>query len=157
MSVAVEEKSIREMLDVVERIESVSRALPDSQQRSELNEAVRRLLPQIQPVRVEIAARLLGVSDKTVRAWVNADLLWTTQREPRVLLDPVRLHEVVHLAEDLRAAGAKNRELLEQIWYRLNDEAWLDNAGLMESLEQMARGQGRLLNANQLDRPTKDA
>ncbi len=157
MSVAVEEKSIREMLDVVERIESVSRTLPDSQQRSELNEAVRRLLPQIQPVRVEIAARLLGVSDKTVRAWVNADLLWTTQREPRVLLDPVRLHEVVHLAEDLRAAGAKNRELLEQIWYRLNDEAWLDNAGLMESLEQMARGQGRLLNANQLDRPTKDA
>lgn len=155
MSVAVEEKSIREMLDVVERIESVSRALPDGRQRSELLEAVRRLLPQIQPVRVEIAARLLGVSDKTVRAWVDAGLLFAAQEKPRLLLDPVRLHEVVHLAEDLRAAGRKNRELLDLIWYRLHDEAWLDDPDLMEGLAQMARGEYAPLDFDQLGQSTK--
>ncbi len=157
MSVAVEEKNIRAMLDAVELVESVSRTLPDNEQRSRLIEAVGKLLPQIQPVRVEIAARLLGVSDKTVRAWVKAGLLHTAQEEPRLLLDPVRLHEVVHLAEDLRAAGKKNRELLDHIWYRLNDELWLDNADLMESLGQMARGEYTLLNIDQLGESTKES
>ncbi|WP_162907808.1 hypothetical protein [Allorhizocola rhizosphaerae] len=47
--------------------------------------------------------------------------------------------------------------MLDLIQYRLHDEAWLDSADLMESLGQMARGEGRLLNADQLDQSTKES
>lgn len=157
MSVATEEKRIREMLGGIELIESVSRDLPlVDKRRSQLEEAVRKLLTQVEPIRVEIAARLLGVSDKTIRAWTKAGLLFAAQGKPRLLLDPVRLHEVARLADDLRAAGKKNRELLDLIWYRLSDEALLEDADLMESLAQMARGEYAPLDFDQLGPSTKD-
>lgn len=157
MSVATEEARIRGLLDSIEKIESVSESLPQSdERRDQLQEAVGLLLSQIEPVRVEIAARLLDMSDKTIRAWCAQGVLTPAAEEPRLLLDPHRLHDVMHVVRDLRAAG-KNRHLLDLVWFRLSDQALLDRDDLQESLAQMARGEVIPLDFTQFEQSTKDA
>lgn len=156
MSVAIEETRIRSLLDSIEVVESVSASMPaDDERRAQLLKAVDSLLSQIEPVRVEIAARLLDISDKTVRAWAKEGVLIPAVKEPRLLLDPTRLHEVMHLVKDLKAAG-KNRNLLDLIWYRLSDQALLDRDDLQESLAQMARGEYAPLDFEQFGQSTKE-
>jgi hypothetical protein len=90
------------------------------------------------------AARLLGLSEKTVRAWAAAGVLTVAPRSPRLLLDVRSVHAVSHLVSELRAAG-QDRDLLDQVWRRLEDAALLDRDDLRESLDQMCRGEGRVL------------
>jgi hypothetical protein len=54
------------------------------------------------------------------------------------------VHAVSHLVSELRAAG-QDGDLLDQVWRRLEDAALLDRADLRESLDQMRRGEGRVL------------
>src|SRR5688572_29393397 len=131
-AVATEEVHFRAMLDNIEQIESVAASFPEGdERRNVLRRAIDSLLSMIEPVRVEIAARLLGMSDKTVRAWTSHGVLTPAVEEPRLLLDVGRLHEVMHLVNDLRAAG-QNRHLLDLVWYRLSDQALLDREDLQE-------------------------
>jgi hypothetical protein len=62
-------------------------------------------LSSAEPVRVPIAARILLVSDKTVRAWADDGLLTPRTVRPRLLLDAERLHTVLRFLDDLRAEG----------------------------------------------------
>jgi hypothetical protein len=87
---------------------------------------------------------LLDLSDKTVRAWTDEGVLKATGHGPNLTLDPLRVHEVMHLVRDLRAAG-HDRNLLDAVWYRLSDQALLDREDLRESVEQMRRGEGRVV------------
>ena len=91
------------------------------------------------PVRISIAASILGMDEKTVRAWTNEGVLSAEGHSP-LGVGPERLYEVVRLVRELRAAG-RDRNLLKSVWYRLHDEALLDRADLIESLEQMRTGQ----------------
>jgi hypothetical protein len=157
MTVATEERRIRKLLDNVEAVESVSATFPTGdERRTKLEAAVESMLAEAEPVRVEIAARLLHISDKTVRVWAREGVLKPAVEEPRLLLDATRLHTVIHLAHDLRAAG-KNRNLLDAIWYRLSDQAFLDRDDLQESLAQVARGEYAPLDFSQFGQSTKDA
>jgi hypothetical protein len=61
-----------------------------------------------------------------------------------LLLDLQSVHEVRHIVQDLRALG-KDRDLLDEVWRRLSDAALLDRSDLGESIEQMRRGEGRVL------------
>jgi hypothetical protein len=101
-----------------------------------------RLLSSAEPVRVPIAARILLVSDKTVRAWAEDGLLTSRAVRPRRLLDAERLHTVLRFLDDLRAAG-QDRDFRDNLWIRLQDEALLDRADLAESLAQMNAGNMR--------------
>ena len=49
-----------------------------------------------------------------------------------------------HLIRELRAAGM-DRDLLDEVWHRLNDDALTDRDDFTESLTQMRRGHGRVL------------
>ena len=51
---------------------------------------------------------------------------------------------VLPLIRDLRATG-KDCDLLDELWRRLSDESVLDRSGQRDSIEQMRRGQGRVL------------
>jgi hypothetical protein len=95
-------------------------------------------------VRPVIAARLLGLSEKTVRAWAKAGVLAVAQQAPRLLLDVRSVHDVSHILRDLQALG-KDRDLLAEVWRRLSDAALLDRPDLRESMEQMRRGEGQVL------------
>jgi DNA-binding transcriptional MerR regulator len=99
-------------------------------------------LSSAEPVRVPIAARILLVSDKTVRAWVEDGLLTPRTVRPRLLLDAERLHAVLRFLDELRAAG-QDRDFRDNLWNRLRDEALLDRADLAESRSQMNAGNVR--------------
>lgn len=153
MTVAAEETRIKKALERVEAIEEVADTLEKSDdRRATLLGIAGGLLADIGPVRPRIAAHLLQLSEPTVRTWTREGVLTTTEQEAeRPLLDPHRVHEVMHLVRRLRAAG-RDRNLLEAVWHRLSDRALLDREDLHESLEQMRRGKGRVLTSEELER-----
>ncbi|HEV3382832.1 MAG TPA: hypothetical protein VG142_17855 [Trebonia sp.] len=68
-------------------------------------------------VRPVIAAKILGLSEKTVRAWEDAG----------------------HVLRELREEGLE-RDLFEHVWRRLEDQSLLDREDLRESIGQLLRG-----------------
>ena len=145
MTIAVEEKRLRSLFERVEIVEDVARTLPeDDERRARLLAVSDGALAEEGTIRPVIAARLLELSEKTVRAWATAGVLTVAQRSPRLLLDVRSVHGVSHLVSELRAAG-QERDLLDQVWRRLEDAALLDREDLRDSLDQMHRGEGRVL------------
>ena len=145
-AVAAETTRAVELMERVETLESVARSLPERyDRRSRLRSLVEKDLATAAPLRPRVAAQLLALSEKTVRAWVEAGVLLAADtNSPRLLLDVERVHDVLHLVSDLRAAGA-NAGLLDEVHRRLADASWLDRADLAESLEQMRRGEGHVI------------
>lgn len=140
MSVATEEQRIRNLFERVETIEEVASTLPeDDERRTRLLAVSRDALAEEGSVRPVIVAKILGLSEKTVRAWAAAGLLSTRQRSPRLLLDVPSVHAVSHVLREIRADGL-DRDLLEHVWHRLADQALLDREDLQESIEQMRQG-----------------
>jgi hypothetical protein len=145
VSIAVEERRIRGLLDRVEAVEDVARTLPeDDQRRARLLEVSNAALADEGTVRPVIAARLLGMSEKTVRAWTSQGVIVAVRRTPRLLLDLQSVHEISHIVRELRG-HVRDRDLLDEVWRRLHDAALLERADLQESIEQMHRGEGRVL------------
>jgi hypothetical protein len=145
MSIAVEEQRIRSLFDRVEAVEDVARTLPeDDERRAKLLAVSSATLADEGTVRPVIAARLLGLSEKTIREWAKQGVLAVAQRSPRLLLDLQSVHEVRRIVQDLRALG-KDRDLLDEVWRHLSDAALLDLPDLGESIQQMRRGEGRVL------------
>ncbi|MER5864570.1 hypothetical protein [Kitasatospora sp. NPDC002040] len=101
------------------------------------------ILEDAQPLRVSAAAQILGLSRRTVDAWVESGLLiQVTEPGTTVkLVDPRRLYEIKVLVDDLRATGMK-RGLTDAVWQRLQDRHVLEDERLHESLQQMRTGQG---------------
>lgn len=144
MSVLTEETSTQATLDRVEEIEDVAMSFPrEDPRRERLLRVARAELAAIATVRPRTAAVLLGLNEKTVRAWVAEGVLTPATSSPRLLLDPVTLHEVWHLVRDLREAGT-TRGLLDEVYRRLSDAAILEREDLQVSLAQMRRGEGRM-------------
>ncbi len=136
-----EEVQVRELFDMVDVVAAVAQAIEvdHPHEAARLVEVSRNALSRAAPVRVPIAARLLLISDKTVRAWVHEGVLVPRMQQPRLLLDTERLHEVLRFLHELRSRG-QNRDLLASLWQRLQDEALLDRDDLAESLQQMRAG-----------------
>ncbi len=142
MAVQVEQDRVAALFFRVEQIEDVANTLAaDDPRRRTLSHVVRQELSAAEAVRPVIAAALLGLTEKTVRAWVHEGVLTARTERPRLLLDPSRLHDVWHLVRDLKAAG-QHRGLLEELYHRLADAALLEREDLQASLEQMRRGEG---------------
>ncbi|GAA1599579.1 hypothetical protein [Actinoplanes couchii] len=146
MTVAAEETRVLHLFERAERLEAVAGADNiQEEQRREILATVRQAIQECDPVRVTIAARLLNLSRKTVEAWTREGLLAAAPGDhKRLLLDAERLHEVLHLVRDLRARG-RDRNLLEVVWYRLNDQALIERDDFTESAEQMKRGEGNVV------------
>ena len=145
MSVATEAAQIRDLFSAIEEIEEVASSMAaDDERRHKLVGVVNRTLRQAPPVRPVVAGELLDLTEKTVKAWAREGVLQIHSQEPRMLLDTVRLHEVLHLVSDLRRAG-KNRGLLDEVHRRLSDQSLLDRADLATSLAEMRSGKGRVV------------
>ena len=81
-----EEQRIRNLFERVETIEEVAVTLPQGDdRRTRLLALSRDALAEEATVRPVIAAKILGLSEKTVRAWADGGLLATTQRYPPTL------------------------------------------------------------------------
>jgi DNA-binding transcriptional MerR regulator len=143
---AEEEQTVRAALTTVEDVERVVLGMDrKDKDREVLCSVIDRTLKSTPPVRPAVAARVLGLTEKTVRHWTKEGVLTLKQATPkRQGLDPERLHEVMHLVRDLREAG-KTRGLLDEVYRRLSDASLLDREDLQESLEQMRRGEGEVI------------
>jgi hypothetical protein len=145
MTIAIEEKRIRSLFDRVETVEDVARTLPEGdERRARLLEVSNAALAEEGTIRPVIAARLLGLSEKTIRAWVAQGVIAVAQPAPRLLLDLQSVHAISHIVRELREHG-KDRDLLDKVWQRLSDSALLERTDLQESIDQMRRGEGRVL------------
>src|SRR5579863_5014976 len=83
VTIAVEEKRLRSLFERVEVVEDVARTLPeDDERRARLLAVSDSALAEEGTVRPVIAARLLGLSEKTVRAWAAAGVLAVARRSP---------------------------------------------------------------------------
>ncbi|QQQ75972.1 hypothetical protein IOD16_33775 [Saccharothrix sp. 6-C] len=145
MSVATEAAQIRDLFDQIEEIEEVASSLSeDDERRRKLHGVVAKALRKAPPVRPVVAGELLELTEKTVKAWAREGVLAIHSQEPRMLLDAVRLHQVLHVVSDLRRAG-KSRALLDEVHRRLSDAALLDRDDLATSMAQLHRGEGRVV------------
>ncbi len=145
MTIAIEEKRIRSLFDRVETVEDVARTLPEGdERRARLLEVSNAALAEEGTIRPVIAARLLGLSEKTIRAWVAQGVIAVAQPAPRLLLDLQSVHTISHIVRELREHG-KDHDLLDKVWQRLSDSALLERTDLQESIDQMRRGEGRVL------------
>ncbi|WHT19699.1 hypothetical protein N8J89_00985 [Crossiella sp. CA-258035] len=145
MSIVTETQQLRDLFAEVEVISEVAETLPRNDDRRQrlLSLAEKRLAGAL-PVRPAVAGELLELTEKTVRAWASEGVLTIAQVDPTLRIDVRRLHQVRVLVEDLRQAG-RNRGLLDEVHRRLRDQALLDRLDLAESLEQMNRGEGRVV------------
>lgn len=141
--VAYESSQAFDLFERMAVLEGVAETLPaEDDRRFAVLGLVEKDLASAQPLRPRIAAELLDLSEKTVRAWIQEGVLKRAAGpSSRVLLDVERVHQVLRLVKDLRAAG-KTVGLLDEVHRRLVDATWLKRDDLTESLEQMRRGEG---------------
>ncbi len=145
MSVDVEHERTDALFTRIEQIEGVADTLPTADpRRRTLQAVVEDELAAANPVRPVIAASLLGLTEKTVRAWVDEGVLVARTTSPRLLLDPARLNEVRRVVRELQAAG-KNRRLLDEVYRRLADAALRDRQDLQQAITEMRHGRGRIV------------
>lgn len=99
----------------------------------------RRRLAEAPSVRLSVASKLLGLSVPTIRAWIDRGLLEEIgdSSPRRVTLQSVL--EVRPLVRELRALG-RDRNLLEAVLARVEDERVLSNRKLRRSLDEMRSG-----------------
>lgn len=145
-AIAIETTHAVELMERIETLESVAHSLPEGdERRSQLLQVVGKDLATATPLRPRVVAQLLRLSEKTVRAWVEEGVLLRAETSsPRLLLDVERVHDVLHLIKDLREAG-NTSGLLDEVYRQLVDSSWLDRGDLKESLEQMRRGESKVI------------
>jgi hypothetical protein len=142
MSVTTDRAETDKVIARIEQLKDVAASMArDDDRRSVLLRIAEEELREAPPVRPAVAAHVLGLSEKTVRAWVAEGVLTAARQHPRLLLDLTRIHQVLRVVEELRAAG-QTRGLLDEVYRRLQDASWADNPDLQQSLGQMRRGEG---------------
>ncbi len=143
MSLAIEQErnAVLSTLRQVEALEELKPELTGDQARR-VGSVVHDMLRTMPPVRVPIASTLLGLTEQAVRSWAKHGVLVAadTAATPRLVLDPERLHEVMHLVQDLRDAGTRSQELRDAVWFHLEDSALHEREDLQESLVQLRNG-----------------
>jgi len=157
MTVATEQLLVRHLFERVEEIEDIADTFdPEDERRARLLRVADHAIADCGPIRSRIAAELLQLSEPTIRSWVREGLLARAESTSRVLtLDAGRVHEVMHLVDDLRRAG-RTKGLLDAVWHRLNDASLLERDDLTESIEQMRLGEGAEVDVEALrSRPTR--
>ena len=90
-------------------------------------------------VPVSLAATLLGVSERTVRDWIEAGILEVASTRP-VVLAFKSVAEVRRELQRLRREG-NNPNVRRALLHRIEDRTTLEQPRLQESIEQMRSGQ----------------
>jgi hypothetical protein len=100
----------------------------------------RRRLAEAPSARLSVAAKLLDLSVPTIRTWIDRGLLEEVggSSPRRVTLQSVL--EVRPLVRELRALG-RDRNLLEAVLARIEDERALSDRKLRHSLDEMRSGE----------------
>lgn len=90
-------------------------------------------------MRLSVAGKLLGLSVPTIRAWINRGLLDEISDSSPRLVTLQSVLEVRPLVRELRELG-RDRNLLEAVLARAEDERALSDRKLRRSLDEMRSG-----------------
>jgi hypothetical protein len=140
---AVDERTYTDAVEELEQLDDARRALRegDPAEASRLIEVTReRLLHRAPPVPVAVAAKLLDVTQPTIRSWLDTGVLKDAGRKPRAVTTEsvVRVHR---LLAELRERG-HDGSLRATLLARLDDELTLNDDRLQSSIGSMRRGRG---------------
>lgn len=132
-------------LAMFERLMSIaereSRRNSKSQAAAEMEQVARELVREADPVRISHAERILGVSNQTVRSWIDEGILEGFGGSPqRVGLESVM--RAKRIADELREQG-RDRELMSAVLSRLEALALEQDKGFRRSVGEMRRRERR--------------
>jgi hypothetical protein len=88
-------------------------------------------------VPVSLAARLLQISQPTIRKWVASGILQSVRERP-LGIDPASFFEVLRAVRELRERG-KDPTVRELLLGRIDDDLLLQQPALQQSLREMRR------------------
>jgi DNA-binding transcriptional MerR regulator len=100
----------------------------------------RRRLAEVPSVRLSTAGKLLGLSVPTIRAWIDRGLLEDISNSSPRLVKLQSVLKVRPIVRELRALG-HDRNLLEAILARVEDERTLSDRRMRKSLDEMRSGE----------------
>lgn len=118
--------SLPEVVDDLLELEDLGRHF-DDRERRRLDEVRRHLAERARGAKVSEAALVLGVSQPTVRAWIDAGLLPSIPAAKPVRVDLLALADLKR-AVDLVRANLDDRQLLAHVVRLLRDRAALEGA-----------------------------
>lgn len=137
---AVAEK-VSEQVALFEHVERLERIADDLAERhdpaaADVRKVVADIVDDVPPVRIAVAVELLQVSKATVWSWLGRGIIRNANGNPTKVqvLDPHRLHEVLHIVRDLRELGTKSGDLAEHVWYRLEDQELAESDMFVEGM-----------------------
>lgn len=136
--------SLSEVVDDLLTSDDLARSEDDPDRRRSLALVRSRLADRDRGARVSEAAQVLGLSQPTVRAWIEAGVL-----EPIAETGPVRV-DVRSVADvkrslDLIRRHKDDRRLLSDVARMLRDRAALAGDDIRQGLEDLAAGRTRSL------------
>lgn len=118
--------SLAEVVDDLLELEDLGRHV-DDRERRRLDEVRRHLAKRERGAKVSEAARVLGVSQPTVRAWIDAGILPSIPKAKPVRVDVLALADLKR-AVDLVRSNLDDRQLLVHVMRVLRDRAALEGA-----------------------------
>lgn len=142
--VADESTFVIQRFQLAELLETFAENLPNPSQQAEQRRAAVELINDLGPLRTVIVGQLLGLMEKTAREWAKEGVLRIEIHDPRMLIDPLSVHNVFHLVKELRAAGQK-RGLLASVTRSLADAALLESKDPQGSLGHVRQSQGEIV------------
>lgn len=119
--------SLAEVVHDLLELEDLGRRV-DDRERRRLDEVRRHLAEREHGAKVSEAAAVLGVSQPTIRAWIDEGVLPAIPQAKPVRVDVLALADLKR-AVDLARAHADDRHLLVHVMRVLRDEAALEGAG----------------------------
>jgi hypothetical protein len=119
--------SVAEVVDDLLELEDLGRHV-DDRERRRLDEVRQHLAKRERGAKVSDAALVLGVSQPTIRAWIDAGVLPVVPRAKPIRVDVLALADLKR-AVDLVRANLDNRQLLVDVMRLLRHRAALDGAG----------------------------
>lgn len=142
--------SLTEVVEDLLTLEELAAHEDDPERRRSLDAVRDHVADRDRGAKVSEVAQVLGISQPTVRAWIEAGVL-----EPRGDTTPVRV-DVLSLAAvkralDLLREHGHDRNLLIAVMRVLRDRAVLAGEGVSEGLEDIAAGRVVPLTDNLLD------
>lgn len=118
--------SLAEVVDDLLELEDLGRRV-DDRERRRLDEVRQHVARRERGAKVSDAAFVLGVSQPTVRAWIDAGVLPVVPKAKPVRVDVLALADLKR-AVDLVRANLSDRQLLMHVMRLLRDRAAIDGA-----------------------------
>jgi hypothetical protein len=119
--------SLADVLDDLLALEELASGEKDPDRRRSLDDIRSHVARRDRGAKVSEAAGVLGLSQPTVRAWIDAGLLTTVSGAKPVRVDVLALAETKR-ALDLVRENADDRQLLAQVMRVLRDAAALEGS-----------------------------